>query len=162
PASVAASAKKRLSDSNTGTPSGIAASSAIRTKSSAATRPPLMNRIDAILEGLDADALHGVDENLVGTSAQFDISGNDVLDHVRDLVVGHRRSDQGTELRVLVGLAAERDLVELLVVLLDAQDADMADMVMAAGIDAARNVDVEPADIALKVGIGEAPRDLHR
>src|SRR6185437_8088081 len=66
------------------------------------------------------------------------------------------------ELGVLVGLAAERDLIELLPLLLDAENADMADMVMAAGIDAAGNIDVQPADIPLQVEIGEPARDLHR
>ena len=48
---------------------------------------------------------------------------------------------------VLVGTAADRDLIELLAVLLDAENADVADMVMAAGIDAAGNIDVQAAEI---------------
>ena len=76
--------------------------------------------------------------------------------------IGHRRPDQLAERRVLVRLAADRDLIELLAVLLDAEDADMADMVMAAGIDAAGNVDVQPAEIALQIEIVETPRDLLR
>ena len=63
--------------------------------------------------------------------------------------VRHGRTDQRAELRILVGAAAERDLIELLAVLLDAENADMADMMMAAGIDAAGNVDVQPAEVAL-------------
>ena len=56
---------------------------------------------------------------------------------------------------VLVGAAAERDLVEFLAVLVDAQDADMADMVMAAGIDAAGDLDLQLADILQARQIGE-------
>ena len=49
--------------------------------------------------------------------------------------------------RVLVGLAAERDLVDLFAVLLDPENADVADVMVAAGIDAAGNIDVQPAEI---------------
>ena len=94
--------------------------------------------------------------NSSGPLAQFDIGRDHVLDHIRDLVVGHRRTEQRAELGVLVGAAAERDLVELLAVLLDAENADMADMMMAAGIDAAGDIDVQPAEIA---GAG---RDLRK
>ncbi len=48
----------------------------------------------------------------------------------------------------LVAGAAERDLVEFGTLLLDAEDADMADMVMAAGVDAAGNLDLQLADLA--------------
>ncbi len=59
----------------------------------------------------------------------------------------------------LGGRAAERDLVELLALLIEAENADMADMVVAAGIDAARDVDLQRADLLLAVKIGEAARD---
>ena len=70
--------------------------------------------------------------------------------------VGHRRTDQRAERGVLVGAAAERDLIELLAVLLDAENADVADVMMAAGIDAAGNVDVQPAEIARQIEVAEA------
>ena len=63
---------------------------------------------------------------------------------------------------LLVGAAADGDLVEFLAVLLDAQNADMADMVMAAGIDAAGDVDVQPADQVGGVVVGETPGQLLR
>ena len=47
------------------------------------------------------------------------------------------RADQRAKRRVLVGLAAERDLIELLAVFLHAENADMADVMVTAGIDAA-------------------------
>ena len=52
--------------------------------------------------------------------------------------------------------AAELELVEFHALLVDAQNADMAGMMMAAGIDAAGNLDLELADIVLAVEIGEA------
>ena len=59
----------------------------------------------------------------------------------------------------LVAGAAERELVELLALLLDAEDADMADVVMAAGIDAAGDLDLELADLGLPDVVGEALGD---
>ena len=69
---------------------------------------------------------------------------------------------QGAELRLLVGAAADGDLVELLAVLLDAENADVADVMMAAGVDAAGDVDVQLAEVAREVEIAEAPRQLLR
>ena len=60
---------------------------------------------------------------------------------------------------VLVAGAAERELVELLALLLDAEDADMADVVMAAGVDAAGDLDLQLADLALPRRVGEALGD---
>ena len=56
--------------------------------------------------------------------------------------------------------AAQLELVEFHALLVDAQNADMAGMVMAAGIDAAGNLDLEFADIVLAVQIGEALGDV--
>jgi hypothetical protein len=50
---------------------------------------------------------------------------------------------------VFIRRAAERDLVELLALLLDAENADVADMVVAAGVDAAGDLDLQFADVAL-------------
>ena len=66
------------------------------------------------------------------------------------------RADDVADAGVLVGAAAEGDLVEFLALLVDAENADMADMVMAAGIDAAGDLDLELADLALALGIGKA------
>src|SRR5580704_7313339 len=115
--------------------------------------PCLTSRIDTLPEWLDAEPLDGVDEQLVGPLAQLHVSRDHVLDDIGNLRIGHRRADQGAELGVLVGAAADGDLIELLAVLLDAENADMADVMMAAGIDAARNVDVEPAEAARQIEI---------
>ena len=88
-------------------------------------------------------------KSLVGPRAQLEIGLDDVLDHVDDLRIGQRRARSGADAGVLVGAAAEGDLVELLALLVDAENADMADMVMAAGIDAAGNLDLQLADVVL-------------
>ena len=59
-------------------------------------------------------------------------------------------------------VAADGDLVELGALLFDAQNADVADMVVAAGIDAARDLDLEIADLALPLRRLELPRQFLR
>ena len=62
--------------------------------------------------------------------------------------------------RVLVARAAERDLVELVALLLDAENADVADVVVAAGIDAAGDLDLQLADLALPVERRRSAREI--
>src|SRR5262249_14411686 len=144
----------------TGTPSGTGALSSTRTNRSSTMRVDLTSGIDSLLERLDADARDGIDENLVRALAQLEVRGGDVLDHVSDLGIGHRRPEDLAELGVIAGLAADRHLVELLAVLLDAEDADMADVMMPAGVDAAGNVDVQPPEIVGEIQVRETASDL--
>src|SRR5258708_18204025 len=106
------------------------------------TRPFLMSGIDPLLEGLDAETFDGLHKGLVRPLPQFEVCGYDLLHHVGDFPVRDGRSQQRAKLGSFIGAAAKGDLVELLAVFLDAQNADMADMMVAAGIDAARYVDV--------------------
>src|SRR5262249_56587355 len=87
-----ASAKSRVAGKTTATPSGTGASSSMRTKRSSMMRPALTSRIDALLEGIDADARDGIDEKLVRPLAQLQICGGDVLDHVGNISVRPRRT----------------------------------------------------------------------
>src|ERR1700744_2719134 len=127
---------------------------------SVAIFPFLTSGIDALPEWFDTEPLHRVDEQLVGTDAQSEISLNNVLDHVGDFALFDGGADQGADFGILVGAAADRDLIKLLAVLLDAENPDVTDMVMAAGIDAARNVDVQPPDQLGGIVIGKAPRQV--
>src|SRR4029077_1369435 len=99
-----------------------------------------MCRIGARGERRDADAPHGVNEALV-FGAQRPIALDDALDCPGDLALPHRRPDDLAERGEAVGGAAEADLVPLLAVLVDAEDADVADVVVAAGVHAARYLD---------------------
>src|SRR5262249_21000071 len=139
---------------------GMGTSWSQRTKSSATTLLALTSRIDTLLEWLDAKALDGIDEQLVGRLAQLEIGGGDILDHVRHLGVGHGRPEQRSELGLLVGPPADGHLVILLAVLLDPEDADVADVVVAAGIDAAGNVDVQAPQVPRHIEIAEAAGEL--
>src|SRR3954452_22085435 len=159
---VSASPTKRSAGTRMSPPSGSGVSTASLTKLSAAIFPPLTSGINALLEGFDAEAFDGVHEQLFRPLAQRQIGFHDVLDDVGDLVELDAGPDQIAERGVLVGAAADGDLVDLLAVLLDTENADMADMVMAAGIDAAGDVDVQPADQIGELMIGETPRQLLR
>src|SRR5450830_612627 len=55
--------------------------------------------------------------------------------------------------------AADRDLVELAAVLVHAQHTDGTDVVVAAGIDAAGNIQFDVADVVLEIEVVEALRD---
>src|SRR5580692_7410103 len=104
-----------------------------------------MWRIGLLLERLDADTVHGVEEALVlGTVRAIHL--DDALERRRHLVLGHRGADDLPERGGAAGgRAPERDLVPLLAVLVDAEDADVADVVMATGIHAAGHLQLDLA-----------------
>ena len=149
-----------MSGSRTLPSAGIAASSATRAKSSVAIFPCLTSGIDTLPEWFDAQTLDGVDEQLFRPLAQREIGLDNVLHHIGNIAVWNGRSDQVAEFGILVRPAADGDLVKFLAVLLDAENADMADMVVATGVDAAGNVDVQLADQVGGLVIGETPGDL--
>src|SRR5262249_20889577 len=120
------------------------------------TRPFLMSGIDTLLEGLDAETFDSLHKALVRPLPQFEVCGHDLLHHVGDFPVRDGRPEQRAKLGPFVGAAAKGNLVELLAIFLDAENADVADVMVAAGIDAAGNVDVQPAKVASKIEIAEA------
>ena len=89
-------------------------------------------------------------------SRQADVGLDDPLDRVGDLVRAEAASDNLADRGVLVAGAAEGDLVEFGALLLDTEDADMADMVMAASIDAAGDFQLQLTDVALALERGES------
>jgi hypothetical protein len=109
---------------------------------SSAILPSLSSGIELLLEGSRADPGQGVVEALA-VAALLQIGGDDAVDRVDHVVVGEGRADDLADGGVLVGAAAERDLVELLALLVDAEDADVADVVVAAGVDAAGDLDLQ-------------------
>ena len=70
-----------------------------------------------------------------------------------------RGFDVGQRLGRAVLASADRDLIPLLAGLVHAQDADVADVVMAAGVDAARDVQVQLADLEQVVQVVELALD---
>src|SRR5678815_1521617 len=123
--------------------------------------------IDAVLERLEADALHHVDEALGFAVAAFEIAGDELLDHVGDVGPRERGPDDPAQRRSSRSFArarfslvsADLDLVPLLAVLVDAEDADVADVVVPAGVHAPGDVEIELTDIVQVVEVVEALLD---
>src|SRR3989338_635196 len=142
-------------------PSGSWSSSPTVMKSSSTNAPFLMSFIEALLERIDADAAIGVDEPFA-VLADADIGGDDGLDGVHHFVFREGAAHDIADGGLFVRRAAKRHLVIFDALLVDAQDADMADMVVSTGIDAARRVDLQLADLMLTLDVGEALRNLLR
>src|SRR5881394_1541541 len=144
-------------------------SSGERGSVSLATWRPMINlAIDPLLERLHADTLHDVDETLHLAIALIEVALDQSFDHVRHLGAREGRAEHLAQRRVgalAMGfplVAADLDLVPLLAVLIDAEDADVADVVMSAGVHAARDVEVELADVEQVVEVVEATLDRLR
>src|SRR5512138_1130637 len=117
-------------------------------------------RIYTCLERSHTDAAEGFEEALVLVTLG-DVHADDALDRIRDLVERDRRADHFAERGVFAaGRAAERDLVPLLAALIDAEDADVADGVMAAAVHAAGHLQLDLAEVVQVVEVVEALVDL--
>src|SRR5215472_10295826 len=162
PRSAPRSARQSASGTIAGTPNGTsvsAAASRSRAQRSSTIAPSLMSRgIDALLERLDAEPPDGVDEALVLVAA-LDVDVDQALDDVGHLLSGEGRADDLAERRLIALCAADRDLVPLLAVLVDAEHADVADVMVSAGVHAARHVELELADVVQIVEIVEPALD---
>src|SRR5256885_2200671 len=106
------------------------------------------------LERVDAHAAHGGDEGLETAAfalALLAVGGQQGLDHAGHFGGAERGADdlagRGRAGQVGAVGAAQRDLVPLLAVLVHAQDADVAAVVVAAAVDAAADVQVDLAQV---------------
>src|SRR5215469_17457691 len=118
-----------------------------------------MCRIGALPEGCEADPAHGVDEALA-ILAQVAVGLDDALERRCDLVLCDRGPDHLAERGEAVRRAAEADLVPLLAVLVDAEHADVTDVMVPAGVHATGDLDLDLAEIVEIVEIVEALLDL--
>ncbi len=126
----------------------------------AITRPD-SRAVDGFLERLDADAPIRVDEPLV-VLALHEIRVDDLPDRTRHFDLRQPRPESVAERCLLIRRTAERELEELLAAFIDAQNADVADMVVAAGVHATRDVDREMADPLQLIEIAERAADVLR
>ena len=110
--------------------------------------------IDTLLEDFDADAAVGGEEFFTGL-AMVEIGVDHFLDHIGHVFGGEGRAQDVAYAGVMAGGAAQGHLVELFAFLVDTQNADIADMVMAAGIHAAGDVQVQLADVVDHVQVVE-------
>src|SRR5215470_2259813 len=148
-----------------GIPAGRAARDAgsrSRVQRSSTIAPSLMSRgIHALLEWLQSQAPHGVDEVLVLVPA-LDVDFDEPRHHVRHLLRGERRADDLAERRAFSLRTANRNLVPLLAILVDAEHTDVANVMMSAGIHAPGHVERYLADVVQVVEVVEAPLDRFR
>src|SRR5712692_9195948 len=163
------SASGTITSPDSGTSGSSPAGPALKQQPISATkrRSLISVAIHEFLEGLDADAVHHVDEALGVAVAAREVAVDQPLDHVGHFGASERRADHLAQRRGHAGtdlpqVAADLDLVPLLAVLVDAEDADVADVMMAAGVHAARDIEVELADVVQVVEIVEATLDRFR
>src|SRR6516162_7701520 len=126
--SAARRSRHNASGTMTGTPSGMSASafaSRSRVQASSVTVRSLMSfGIDTLLEGLDPEPAHRIDETLVLVAA-LDVNIDQALDDPGHFGGGERRADHLAQRRVFALIAADRNLVPLLAVLVDAEHANV-------------------------------------
>ena len=118
-----------------------------------------MSGIKRVLHHSVAEALIGLLEGLA-VLALLDIKVDQPLDRIDD---AFRRKAGAGPLADGGGfgrIAAQRDLIGFRAGLLQAENADVADMMVAAGIDAAGNLDADRADLLLQARLGEALGDF--
>src|SRR3989454_4746966 len=165
------SSSRRASQSASGTMTspraGTSGNSPLGPRSSRCQLSATMRRslisvaIYGFLEGFDADAVHHVDEALGVAVAPREIAVDQLLDHVGDLGASERGADDLAEGCAPAGpdftlIAPDLDLVPLLAALVDAEYADVADVMVAAGVHAPGDIEVDLADIVQVVEIVEA------
>src|SRR5712691_7879453 len=117
--------------------------------------------INGFLERFGADAVHDVDEALGVAVAPREIALDQLFDHVGDLGASERWADDLAEGCTPAGpdftlISPDFDLVPLLAALVDAEYADVADVMVATGVHAAGDIEVDLADIVQVVEIVEA------
>src|SRR6185437_5306897 len=159
--SVPSSSCQRAKDTVTSPLAGTGSSSARWCQSSTASAPSSTRSIERFFERCLADAAIGCGETLA-LLAQPQIDLDQGIDRGRHVVALDRRADDRADRGVVSGIAAQRELIDLIAILIDAQNADMAEVMMAAGIDAAGHLDVEGADRVFLGGHVLGDRLRHR
>src|ERR1700733_3591714 len=116
----------------------------------------MMRLIHALLEWFDTDAPHGINKALVVTVPLAHIDFEQPGDGLGHRVLRNRGTDDFAERRRSSRRATDGDLIPLLAVLIHAEDTDVADVMMAAGIHAARHLDLDRTEIVQIVQVVEA------
>src|SRR6476659_7045862 len=125
-----------------------AAASAVGSRTTAGSLPlvssmPLArssSAIESLLEGRRTDPAPGGEE-VFAVVAVGKIGRDDGVDGIRHGFGPEARADDGADRGVVLRAAAERNLVEFCDFLVDAENANIAGMVMPAGVDAAGHVE---------------------
>src|ERR1700681_2862356 len=126
---------------------------------SAATASASSSAIEGLVERRLAQPPIGGKKILLRTLPVLQIGIEQRLDGVDHLGAREAMADDLADRGLLVAGAGKRELIEFLALLLDAENADVADVMMAAGIDAAGDLDLELADLRLPRLAGKALGD---
>src|SRR5262245_53714722 len=105
--------------------------------------------IEGLLEGLGPQAAIGGEKGLLRPGAQFQVGVDHRLDRIDDAIGAKARTGDAGQGRILRARASEQQLVVFLAPLLDAQNADRPDVMVSAGVEAARNLDLELTHLVL-------------
>src|SRR5690606_6579091 len=114
----------------------------------------MISRIYALLERVHANALVGIDEALF-RGAVLQIHVDQLLHYGGHLIGGKGGAEDLADGGVTAGLATQRDLIELLALLVHTQNADVADVVVTTGVHASGNVQFQFADVVQVVEVVE-------
>ena len=88
--------------------------------------------------------------------ALLDKGFDQLADHVGHFFGLERRSHHARQLGMIALLAAQRHLIPFFAILIDPQHADIADVVMAAGIDTTRDIQRQVTQIVDEIEVIEA------
>src|SRR5690606_7867114 len=102
--------------------------------------------IDTLLERFDTDTLVSIDKAFA-VDTLLDIQGNDLVQCHDQLIRIEGRTNLFANAADAIAATTESDLVKLAAFLVDTQDAYVADMMVTAGIHAARYIDVQFAEV---------------
>ena len=81
-----------------------------------------------LLKGFNAKPLHHVDKTLFGCITVFEVMLNQFFNHVRHVGARERGADHFAQRCVIALRAANRNLIPLFAVFIDAEDADVTDV----------------------------------
>src|SRR5690606_22641475 len=116
--------------------------------------------IERLLERRGSNPAIGVEKSFGPVRALGQVGFDDGFDRVHDLVGAETPADDLAERGILVCGTAKRHLVKFRSLLLHTENADMADMVVPAGIDAAGDVELQFTYVAMALQRGEPLCDL--
>src|SRR6266568_6752442 len=137
----------------------------MRAKSSGLAPERSSNNIGDLTEGgferRETEAPIGFNKALARLALR-QIDGDDLVDGFRHMLCRQSGAQKFAEREFFGGVAANGDLIRLLAFFLEAENADMGDVMMAAGVDAAGHFDIQLANVLLLRRIGEMARQVLR
>ena len=119
-------------------------------------------RVECRLERGEAKTAIGLQKRLGRVAAQIEVGHDNAFDRRNDLICRKTRACAFTDLGILGPITTQRDLVVFYARAVEAQNADVANMVVPASVDAARDFNLQWPDFVLKFEGVKVGRDLLR